>query len=95
MRIATTTIVNGYAYQGATTVRIRLSNGKTQTLLVVEGLFLGALHQSTHWRRRPKIVSVIARTHTTRSSAIGGGHPIERSRRAPRSGQRPSHPRPF
>jgi len=54
-------IVNGYAYQGATTVRIRLSNGKTQTLPVVEGLFLGALHQSTHWRLRPKIVSVIAR----------------------------------
>ena len=54
-------IVNGYAYGGATTVRVTLSNGKTTTLPVVEHLFLGALHQSTHWRQRPKLVSVIAR----------------------------------
>jgi hypothetical protein len=55
------TVVNGYAYGGATTVRVTLSNGKTTTLPVVEHLFLGALHQSTHWRQRPKLVSVIAR----------------------------------
>lgn len=53
-------IVSGYAYGGATTLRITLSNGETKTLPVVEGLFLGALHQSTHWRLRPKIVSAVA-----------------------------------
>jgi hypothetical protein len=57
-------IVNGYAYGAATTVRVTLTNGHTTTLPVVEHLFLGALHQSTHWRKRPKLVSVIARnTH--------------------------------
>lgn len=54
-------IVNGYAYNGATTVRVTLSNGKTTTLPVVEHLFLGALHQSTHWRQRPKLVSITTR----------------------------------
>ncbi len=54
-------IVNGYAYGAATTVRVTLSNGHTKTLPVVEHLFLGALHQSTHWRLRPKIVSVTTR----------------------------------
>jgi hypothetical protein len=34
---------------------------KTKTLPVVEGLFLGALQQSIHWRQRPKIVALIAR----------------------------------
>jgi hypothetical protein len=57
-------IINGYAYGAATTVRVTLTNGHTTTLPVVEHLFLGALHQSTHWRQRPKLVSVIARnTH--------------------------------
>jgi hypothetical protein len=62
-------VVNGYAYRGATTVRVTLSNGKTQTLPVIEGLFLGALHQSTHWRLRPKIVSVIA--HNSHGGVVG------------------------
>jgi hypothetical protein len=54
-------VVTGYAYGDATTVRVTLSNGRTKTLPVVEHLFLGALHQSIHWRRRPKIVSLSAR----------------------------------
>jgi hypothetical protein len=62
-------IVNGYAYGGATTVRVTLSNGKTKTLPVVEGLFLGALRQSTHWRLRPKIVSVVA--HDAHGQVVG------------------------
>jgi hypothetical protein len=62
-------IINGYAYGGATTIQVRLSNGKTKTLPVVEGLFLGALHQSTHWRLRPKIVSVIA--HNAHGQVVG------------------------
>jgi hypothetical protein len=54
-------VVTGYAYGDATTVRVTLSNGSTKTLPVVEHLYLGALHQSIHWRRRPKIVSIAAR----------------------------------
>lgn len=54
-------VVTGRAYGGATSVRLTLSNRKTKTLPVVEGLFLGALHQSTDWRQRPKIVALIAR----------------------------------
>jgi hypothetical protein len=55
-------VVEGYAYGGAKTIRVTYSNGRTKTLPVVEGLFLGALHQSMHWRQRPKIVSVTARS---------------------------------
>jgi hypothetical protein len=54
-------VVDGYAYGGATTVRITMSDGSTKTLPVVEGLFLGALHQSLHWRLRPRLVSVVTR----------------------------------
>ena len=54
-------VINGYAWGRATTVRVTLSNGKATTLPVVEGLFLGAVHQSLHWRLRPKIVSLTAR----------------------------------
>jgi hypothetical protein len=54
-------IVNGYVYGGATTVGVTLTDGHTKTLPVVEHLFLGALHQSTHWRLRPKITSLTAR----------------------------------
>jgi hypothetical protein len=54
-------VVTGYAYDDATTVRVTLSNSRTKTLPVVEHLFLGALHQSIHWRQRPKIVSIAAR----------------------------------
>ena len=54
-------VVTGYAYGGATTVRVTLSNGNTKTLPVVEHLFLAALHQSLHWRQRPKIISLTAR----------------------------------
>jgi len=54
-------VVTGRAYGGATSVRVTLSNRKTKTLPVVEGLFLGALHQSIHWRQRPKIVALVAR----------------------------------
>ena len=54
-------VITGYAYDDATTVRVTLSNGSTKTLPVVEHLFLGALQQSLHWRRRPKIVSLAAR----------------------------------
>jgi hypothetical protein len=54
-------VVEGYAYGGATTVRVTRTDGSTKTLPVVEGLFLGALHQSVHWRLRPKLVSVVAR----------------------------------
>lgn len=53
-------VVTGYVYGGATTVRVTLSNGRTKTLPVVEHLFLGALHQSIHWRQRPKIISLTA-----------------------------------
>ncbi|HEU5215095.1 MAG TPA: hypothetical protein VFU30_06110 [Gaiellaceae bacterium] len=38
-----------------------LTDGTATTLPVVDGLFLGALHQSLHWRLRPRLVSVIAR----------------------------------
>jgi hypothetical protein len=62
-------IVSGYADGGATTLRITLSDGETKTLPVVEGLFLGALHQSTHWRLRPKIVSAIA--HNAHGQVVG------------------------
>lgn len=62
-------IVTGYAYGRASTVRVTLSNGSTKTLPVVEGLFLGALHQSTHWRLRPKIVSLTARN--ARGDVVG------------------------
>jgi hypothetical protein len=54
-------VVSGYAYGDAATVRVALSNGRTLTLPVVEHLFLGALHQSIHWRQRPRIISVTAR----------------------------------
>lgn len=54
-------VVSGYAYGRAATVRVKLSNGETIPLPVVEGLFLGAVHQSLHWRLRPKIVSLTAR----------------------------------
>jgi hypothetical protein len=54
-------VVAGYAYGGAATVRVTMSNGTTKTLPVVEGLFLDALHQNVHWRLRPKLVSVVAR----------------------------------
>jgi hypothetical protein len=54
-------VITGYAFGDATTVRVTLSNGTTKTLPVVEHLFLGALQQSLHWRRRPKIVSLAAR----------------------------------
>lgn len=54
-------VVTGYVYGDATTVRVTLSNGRTTTLPVVEHLFLGALHQSIHWRQRPKIISLTAR----------------------------------
>jgi hypothetical protein len=54
-------VVMGYVYGHPATVRVTLSNGRTATLPVVEHLFLGALHQSIHWRQRPKIVSVAAR----------------------------------
>lgn len=57
-------VVTGYVYGAATTVRITLSNGRAENLPVVEHLFLGALHQSIHWRQRPKIISLAARnTH--------------------------------
>jgi hypothetical protein len=62
-------VVTGYAYGDATTVRVTLSNGHTKTLPVVEHLFLGALHQSIHWRKRPKIVSLTARN--TRGHIVG------------------------
>jgi hypothetical protein len=55
------TVIEGHAYRGATTVRVTRTDGSTKALPVVEGLFLGALHQSVRWRLRPKIVSVIAR----------------------------------
>ena len=54
-------VINGYAYGGATSVRVTLSNGQRKTLPVVEGLFLGALHQSIHWRQRPRIAALTAR----------------------------------
>lgn len=54
-------VANGYAYGRATTVRVNLSDGSSKTLPVVEGLFLGAVHQSLHWRLRPKLVSVVTR----------------------------------
>lgn len=54
-------VVTGYVYGDATTLRVTLSNGRTKTLPVVEHLFLGALHQSIHWRQHPKITSVTAR----------------------------------
>jgi hypothetical protein len=54
-------IVQGYVYGPATTIRIALSDGSTRTLPVVEHLFLGALHQSVHWRLRPRITSLTAR----------------------------------
>ena len=54
-------VVTGYVYGRATTVRVTLTNGHTKTLPVVEHLFLGALHQSIHWRQRPKIVALTAR----------------------------------
>lgn len=63
------TVVEGYAYGGATTVRIARSDGSTMTLPVVEGLFLGALRQSTHWRLRPKIVSVVS--HDAQGHVVG------------------------
>ena len=69
-------IIQGYAYDDATTVRVALSNGSTQTLPVVEGLFLGALQQSVHWRQRPKIVSVTSRN--------AHGHLVGYWRRPPR-----------
>jgi hypothetical protein len=62
-------IVSGYAYGGATSVQVTLSNGTTKTVPVVEGLFLGALHQSTHWRQRPKIISAIA--HNAHGKVVG------------------------
>lgn len=51
-------LVNGRAYGGATSLRVTLSNHKTKTLPVVEGLFLGAWKQSVHSRQRPKIVAL-------------------------------------
>jgi hypothetical protein len=53
-------VVQGYAYGRAARVRISLTNGSSKTLPVVEGFFLGALRQS-HWRLRPKVVSVVSR----------------------------------
>jgi len=53
-------LVNGRAYGGATSLRVTLSNHKTKTLRVVEGLFLGAWRQSVHSRQRPKIVALTA-----------------------------------
>ena len=54
-------VVTGYVYREATTVRITLSSGPIRNLPVVEHLFLGALPQSSHWRQRPRIVSMAAR----------------------------------
>jgi hypothetical protein len=55
-------VIHGYAWGRARIVQLTLSNGKTKTFPVVEGLFLGALHQSLHWRQRAKIISLTART---------------------------------
>jgi hypothetical protein len=54
-------VVTGYVYGAATTVYVRLSNGSSKALPTVEHMFLGALHQSIHWRQRPRIISVTAR----------------------------------
>lgn len=54
-------VVTGRASGGATSVRVTLSNRKTTTFPVVEGMFLGALRQSLHWRQRPKIIALTAR----------------------------------
>jgi hypothetical protein len=51
-------LVNGRAYGGATSLRVTLSNHKTKTFPVVEGLFLAAWEQSLHSRQRPKIVAL-------------------------------------
>lgn len=53
-------VVSGRAYGGATSLRVTLSNRTTETLPVVEGLFLGAWKQSVHSRQPPKIVALTA-----------------------------------
>jgi hypothetical protein len=54
-------VVTGYAYGNVAIVRVTLSNGRSTRLPIVEHLFLGALPQSIHWRRRPRIISLTTR----------------------------------
>jgi hypothetical protein len=62
-------LVNGRAYGGATSLRVTLSNHKTKTFPVVEGLFLGVWKQSLPSRQRPKIVALT--TYDERGHVVG------------------------
>lgn len=65
-------VVKGYAYRGATTVRLRLSDGRTKTLPVVEGLFLGAIRRGANSLQSHRGITVVSATaRNARGHVVG------------------------
>ena len=65
-------VVNGYAFRGATSVRFRLSDGRTRTLPVVEGLFLGVIRRSANSLRSHRGIRVVSATARDRRGHVVG-----------------------
>jgi hypothetical protein len=65
-------VLKGYAFRGATTVRLRLSDGRTKTLPVVEGLFLGAIRRGENSLRSHRGIRVVSATaRNARGHVVG------------------------